>query len=46
MPVGLNLFGPRASVTENKQCFPVIRTLLRHTKPPVKVGFMLDNLVE
>lgn len=34
MPEGLNLCGPGAGATENKQCFPVIRILLRRTKSP------------
>lgn len=39
-PEALNLCGPRAGATENKQCLLVIRTSLRHTKSRAQIGFM------
>lgn len=43
VPEGLNLCGPGASATENKQCLPVIRTLLRHTKSPSLDGVYVQG---
>lgn len=39
-PEGLNLCGPGAGATENKQCLLVIRTSLRHAKSRAQIGFM------
>lgn len=39
-PEALNLCGPGAGATENKQCLLVIRTSLRHTKSRAQIGFM------
>lgn len=43
MPEGLNLCGPGATATENKQCLPVIRTLLRRTDSAAWIGFMFEE---
>lgn len=39
LPEDLNLCGPGAGATENKQCLLVIRTSLRHTKSRAQIGF-------
>lgn len=39
-PEALNLCGPGAGATENKQCLLVIRTSLRHSKSRAQIGFM------